>query len=393
MKKRLDEIKAARSLNDIADIVSDIAYEFKNSSSIVKRLVASLSAEIVLDHHAKTTTKTAVKDDGYTAPKTAELKKHVDVIYRLYDNVVELDAAEAMIKQAFAGNKKQAAVLASIKALKADIDDSINDAFAALDSIATNHMPKQMAKMSDGIEAHLISSIKASSYKDIHRQVSVVPGQEDKTAMQFCEYFGVEALKDSKGYTYDVYYVVLTCVIDKLGNAQFYVNSFPDFKQPGKYPLGKDVKDLRTATKHVDILLSHNDFKTDHERQPLPFDTDRASTMGLARIKGVSAVSVKNDELLVKLAPAIVDEKSAAAQRVLIDVLARLNAVVGAKKNSKVFNYKFGTSAGAKAFKFILVPNVDKNAVHFSVDKMRDAAEVLGLTDAQQTALRFALQH
>lgn len=387
--KRLDKIKNARSLNDVLDVIKEIAYEFKNSSAIVTNLVSSLSAEISFDHRDTKKSK-VIKDTKFVAPKLSELQKHIEVIHKLYDNVVELDAAEAMVKQSFTGNKKLPAALAAISELKKDIDNNINDAFDALQEIANKHLPSSMEDFIDKITGHIIDTLSSKSYKNIFRQVYVTPDPTNKGFLHFASYIGIEDLKTVKGFAFDQYFIVVTGVINKQGDLSYYINSLPDFKVPGKYPLGRNVNSEQEAKKQINMLFAHNNFVVENNRLPMPITDDRSSTLGLTNLANVEKASVKEDELTVVLSPKV--KTDAAVQKVLLDILARLNSAVGARKNNKVFSYKIGAIGGKKAIKFILVPNGEKST-HLNLSKLDEVSDLLSLTDKQKEALRFALQH
>lgn len=391
MNKRIEKIKGARSLNDVLDVVSDIAYEFKNSSAIVNKLVSSLSAEIVMDMRDTRASKEARKasvQENFKAPALADLKKHTDVVNRLHDNVLELDAAEAMIKQSFAGHKKLAPALKAIKELKADIDASLNDAFDALEAVAEKHVPSKLARTTDALVGHLIDVLPAKTYKDVFKSLYVVPDKESGQ-FQFCSYLGIEGLKNLQGFTYDQYYFIVTGVINKQGVMRMYINGLPNFKIPGSYPLGKEFADTNAAKKQINLLLDHNNFVVDHEKLPMPVDEQRAKTAGFTNIKGVESVEVKEDEFIAVLQPGITDR---AANLVVQDLLARLNSIVGATKNDKVFQYKPVRRGTKKAIKIILVPNIGRK-MNLSLQQLDEVAEQLGMSDRQKSAMRFALQH
>lgn len=386
--KRLEKIKNARSLNDVMAVVSEIGYEFQNSNAIVNKLVASLSATLVMDVRDTKPSKTV--DTKFNPPKATELKKHVDVVHKLYDNVLELDAAEAMIKQSFAGHKKLSPALKAIADLKRDIDESINDAFDALSAIAAKHVPSKLSRLVDAVTSHIIDVLPTKMYKDIFRQLYVVPHPDDNAMFQFCDYIGIEGLKNLQGFAYDQYYVIVTGLIDKSGVMHFYVNGLPDFKVPGRYPLGKEVLTADAANKHVDMLFDHNNFVVDFEKQPLPFDGERANTAGFTNLKGVESVKVLNDEFIAVFSPAVKSERM--AQNVELDIRARLNSIVGAKRNDKVFQSKLVRLGSKRGVKFILVPNVGRK-MNVSLDRLREVSDMMGLNDKQRAALRFALQH
>lgn len=389
--KRLEKIKKARSLNDVLDVIQEISFEFKNSQAVVGRLIGSLSAEISFDARGKRP-RAKVIDEKFVAPKAAELQKHTAVIEKLYQNVVELDAAEAMVKQAFAGNKKMPAALKAIRELKADVDNSINDAFDALQEIANKHLPSTMTKFVDGVTSYLLDALDTKTYKDIFRQVYVTFDPEDKDLLHFAEYIGLEGLKTSSGYAFDQYYVVVTGVINKQGVITYYVNSFPDFKVPGKYPLGKEVGTPEAAIKQVSLLLAHNDFAVTNDKLPMPIDDSQAKNTGLTTIKGIQKVSVVDDELIISLDASVTTDK--AVNKIVMDVMARLNMILNSRASKNIFTYKVSTVKGKKTIKFILVPNTDKSTKNMNLEKLEEVSELLNLSDQQKKALRFALtQH
>jgi len=446
--KRLEQIKSARSLNDLLEVVSDIAYEFKNSSVIVQRIIKSLSAstsstiqrragksapsvtmdrrpprdetnktklatpvarkagvkadsefvqdELVMDMRDENITKptNAVTDDRYIPPKVADLQKHIAVIHKMYDNAVALDAVEAMLKQTFAGNKKAAAALANIAALKEDHDNTLDDAFEALNVVAEKHLPPKLSSFIDKIEGHLVKIVPGGSYNNMQRQTYVVPDPEDNSLMHFCEYRSFQHFKDKSGVVYPLYHFIVTGVINEQGMMTMHVNCFPDFKRPGKYPLGQEVKTVEAAVKRIDLLLTHNNFAVNHLKQPLPFDTDRAKSMGLTTVPGVVAALVKNDDLFITHNP---DMTEAAKLKMVKTILGLLSAVIGINKQGKFANHQLFTYkpiVSKNMYKFSLVPNADKNDLHFSLQQFEEAAAVLGLkTDKQKAAFRFALQN
>lgn len=170
---------------------------------------------------------------------------------------------------------------------------------------------------------------------------------------------------------------------------RMYINGLPNFKIPGSYPLGKEFADTNAAKKQINLLLDHNNFVVDHEKLPMPVDEQRAKTAGFTNIKGVESVEVKDDEFIAVLQPGITDR---AANLVVQDLLARLNSIVGATKNDKVFQYKPVRRGTKKAIKIILVPNIGRK-MNLSLQQLDEVAEQLGMSDRQKSAMRFALQH
>lgn len=387
---RIEAIRKARSLNDLLTIVGQIEKEYKKNEGAVAELAESISnEEIVMD--GRNRNPSTVKVVKYVAPKPAELKKHWAVINSMYDSIMELDAAEAVMKQSFAGNKKTPAALKALRDLKADVNEKLNHAFDAINNIADKHIPYEMQKMSDKVISFLIDHLNPKSYKNMYRQVYVAP--VDK-AMHFSVYVTVEGLKTESGFVFDQYNFVLTGVVGQDGTIEYFLTSIPDFKSPGRFPLGKQVTSIPDAQKRVDILLAHNDFLLTNDKLPLPFDEERAKTSGMTNLKNVENVAIKNDDIIVTMSPEVKTDK--VLENAIIDVMARLNGLIGGNaRNKTLFTYKVATRGGKKVVTFSLVANVagkDKPLL-INNEKLADVKQLLNLTDKQVEALKFAIQH
>lgn len=387
---RIEAIRKARSLNDLLTIVGQIEKEYQKNEGAVTELAESISnEEIVMD--GRNRNPSTVKVVKYVAPKPAELKKHWAVINSMYDSIMELDAAEAVMKQSFAGNKKTPAALKALRDLKADVNEKLNHAFDAINNIADKHIPYEMQKMSDKVISFLIDHLNPKSYKNMYRQVYVAP--VDK-AMHFSVYVTVEGLKTESGFVFDQYNFVLTGVVGQDGTIEYFLTSIPDFKSPGRFPLGKQVTSIPDAQKRVDILLAHNDFLLTNDKLPLPFDEERAKTSGMTNLKNVENVAIKNDDIIVTMSPEVKTDK--VLENTIIDVMARLNGLIGGNaRNKTLFTYKVATRGGKKVVTFSLVANVagkDKPLL-INNEKLADVKQLLNLTDKQVEALKFAIQH
>jgi hypothetical protein len=388
---RLEKIRRVRSVSDLLDIIKEIKADFSSNEKVVNNIISSLSGdeEIVFDRPAQT--RKSARVVKFVAPKQAELQKHLTVITSLYNNVTELDAAEAMIKQSFAGNRKAADALKAIKALREEIDDKVNDAFDALSEIAEKHLPEDVQDFGDKLERHLIKSIDPSTFGDMTKSYYVSLG-DVKGEIQFATYLGLHDLKDTKGYTHESFYIVLTSVLNKAGVLQFYVNAFPEFKLPGSYPVGREVTNDNAMKMRVDMLMAHNNFKTEHEKLAFPVSDKRAKGLGVTSLKGVESVAVVDDEMVLSLMPNTTQKQQV---DIASAVIARLRSVVGASQGIS-FKYRLGRANNKPALKFILTPNDERGRINTDIrintSKLEEIKHALNLNDSQVKALRFALQ-
>lgn len=385
---RIEKIRKTRSVVDLMAIVEEIQKESTNNSKIVSNLIESLSAdEIYFDERRPEKSVTRVK---IKVPAKGVLEKHLSVLNKLHANIEELDAAEALLKTGFAGNRKATEAFKAVKELRQDIDNKLNDAFDALNSLAEKHLPTEIQDFSDKLERYLIKNIPHQSYGDMHKEFYVAPGKA-KDEIDFSCYISLDDLKDSKGYVHRDFYFVLTGVIDKTGNMRLHLNTFPEYKLPGSYPLGKEVANENAMKMRASMLLAHNNFELEHKKLTFPVSETKAKNLGLDSIKGVNQVFIHDDEMVLIIDPTVKDNK---VTDLAGSIIARLRGVIG--QQSVHFKYTLGKAKGKRALKFILTPNEERGQVNkdlrINSAKLSELTHALDLKPAQVEALKHALQ-
>lgn len=391
---RLEAITRSRSLNDIRDVLSAISCDVLSAARVVGRFKSISAEEIVMDSREEGKSQRArVKSTKFVPPKASELKKHSAILNKLHDNCKELEASLVFIKQAFSGNKKLPAVVASITDLLNSANESLAETFKVMGDLAEKHLPSAVQAMLDNITGYLSTTfLKNKLASDIGLETYVIVDPKDAKAFQFCCYLGLTDLKDSSGYTFKEYYFVLTSKVTADGEYTFALNCFPDFKIPGSYPLGKEISTTQDAQKRLDFLVGHNNFRIVHEQQTLHEHKAGATAKNIAQLASVDNVSVKNDEIAVRLKPTV--KTKAGIDKALTDIMALLNMLVKKSRTSR-FVYRTIKSSDRVVFSFRLVGDDDKKdtPASINVSKLNEVSEALGLTDAQVKALRFAFQH
>lgn len=399
---RLEKIRKVRSLNDVLDIIKELTKEVTEDGKIVKRMFTSLSArkdeEITIRHTGPavkpkriTTRRSAspgnfgVKIKDFKVPPKGAIEKHVDVLQRLYDNAKELDAVEAMLRQAFSGVKNQNTALRGVQALQAEVDRSIETALSALNKVATKHFPTEMNELRDQLTGFLLDNIEENQYKDMGFLEYASLGA--KGEILFSVYVEIKDLKNDNGYVFDEYFIILTGVVDKTGNISYYINALPDFRVPGKYQLGKEIENVQQMEHQAAMLLAHNDVITHLDRKPMPISKDDAKTKGFQNIPGVAGVEVKDDSLYIQLAK----EDPRTISNVVTTTMALLNQALGRKRDTSI-SWKRVTRGSKKYIKFILYFKPDaKTSNSLNVNKMKEIQHIFDLDDATLQKLRRSM--
>lgn len=406
---RLDQLRKARSLNDVLAVMRTITTEVRHSNTSVSLSASKVPSsadleEITIDHaggKAKSPRKVKVgskiattgklgKLVSFKAPPMDVVLKHYTVIKDLHENASELEAAEALIKQTFSKAKNQKAALSALKALRGEVDASLQKAFTALDGIATKHLPEEMATLGDDLVSFMIDHLAPDSYDNITKEVYVSPG--DKKEIMFSLYVAIANLENRSGFVFEEYYVILTGIIGAGGVIRYFMNALPEFKVPGKYPPGKEIHNTREMTTRLGILLAHNEIVSDLERLPLPLNTDRAKSAGFTNITGVTDAYVKDDALCVVLGKGKDSPKNINA--VSIQVIPLLNKVTGNSRRTKgTVSYRPVKikRGGNTVLQFILTPAVGDPSHTLNVARLQELQDLLGLTDHEVHVVKTIL--
>lgn len=408
---RLERLRKARSINDVLAIMKEIASEVKTGNKVISSLLTSLSAtkrpsaadlqEIVIDHggaakptrvkvgsKSPTMSKLGVKLEKFVAPPMDMVKKHYTVISDLHDNATELEAAEALVRQTFAKAKNQKPVLAALKALRAEVDGNLQKAFAALDVIAAKHLPTEMENLGDALVSFMIDHLNPKSYTNMNKEVYVSPDAEGNIV--FSLYVAIHDLKNKSGFVFEEYYAILTGVVNSKGVINYFLNTLPEFKVPGKYPIGKEVGTTTEMLSRISILFAHNEIMSDLERKPMALDTQRAKTGGFITIPNVDDTYVLDDALYVIITKGKESPKTINA--IVVKVIPLLNQLTGNTRRDKgAISYRPVQRKGHTVLQFIITPSV-KNAEHtLNVARLKEVQDLLDLSDKEVHAIKTIL--
>lgn len=407
MSKRLELLRKARSLNDVLSVLKDLTKEIAINTKNVDTLSESLSAtkgtgSIKIDMRlsdgpvtrskikpvtvdlTKRTPSGGVKLIKFAVPSLDQLMKHSSTVARLYDNLKELDAIEASLRQAFASTLASKAALRNIAALRVDVKSSLDKTFATLNRIAKKHMPTEMSEFKDALVGLVLDNVSASSYDNLNQLVYA--SIDDNSNPSFSLYVQLENLTNSAGFTFQSFYIILTGIVHN-NVLTYYLNTLPDFKTPGNYPIGKQVKDVNELSQRLKLLLAHNNIVAEFDVRPMPITTKEAKVKGFSKIKNVKDVTVSKDKLTVTIVPTTTVNVEAVRLAVIKDVIALLKSVIGLRSRSTVV-YKVLTKS---KIEFSLIPKGEKVSTP-SVQKLEELQRALDLSDEEVDTIRTALK-
>lgn len=398
---RFERIRKVRSLKDLTEILSGVKKEITLNGVTASRLKATVATAAdetytlgqpgrVRKIGTKTRTKRidfSAKISGFKAPSKASMEKHSKLLQGLYDNAKELDAIEAMLRSQFPGIKAQKAAIDAIEALREEVDSSLHTALEALNTVASKHIPKEMESLRDRAVAWLIDNLPENQYEDIgYMEYATVGDQPGEVS--FSVYIEISMLKNGHGYVFDEYFITLTGVVNAKGGIAYFVNALPDFKVPGKFPLGKQVDSESAMTQRISMLLAHNDVAPHLDKAPLPLhDAEDAASKGFTAIRGVKGAQVKDDALYLEIA----STTNAAQQKKIVSETSQLlNLAMRRKKDAAISHKK--VTKGAKTFlKFILVFKPGTTPTSVNAARLSEISHILDLTPDQMRKLRTSM--
>jgi hypothetical protein len=251
--------------------------------------------------------------------------------------------------------------------------------------------------MNEALQEFLQENLGENQYDDIREEVYVtVKGPDDddgtvtkgpkkikidinKVDFAFHCYTIIDKLKNSTQFEFEEYCVVLTGMIDRNGTMRYFLNALPDFKTPGKFPIGQEIRTDTELEHRMSMLLAHNDIITELERKPMPLTTKTAKEKGFHSIDGVTAVHVVDDTLRVTV------QKGAKVDVIKAEVRSLLQSILGRRNKSKVLPREAKDNKGNVVLIFSLIPDIpdseEKKDYSINVSKLMDLKHVLGLPD------------
>ncbi len=414
-----EQIRSARNVSEIqkftdkiADSIKQCKHKVFNLSRSASRLVISMAAatpmtddeSIKISHtgvgpvkRASTPGKVNISQptvtpvnavlEKFRPPKLSNVTQHTDVINELHDRSLELDSIEALLIQGFAGSRGQPAALKAIRTLKKSVDSLLQNAFTSLAKVAESSLPKEVRALGDAVTEFLINNLDEKTYDNMTETAYVVRTSEN--LWHYTIYVGIEGLKNEQGYVFDDYNVVLSAMIDQHKKVHYYLTTLADFRLPGKFPLGKEIKNAGEIKTVLSIMLRHNDVINVLDKHPMPVSP--AKSKSFTKIPGVADATVEDDILILKLTKK--NTPPTAVAEIVKQVIPMLKLLVGNKSRKLDIIWKPIAPGKVHSLHFILASVLKGAVTGISAEKLRDLQHALDLTDTEIEDIREALKH
>lgn len=305
--KILENIRRARSAQDLARIVTRIQTNLKKHNQVLLNL-SRLPSTAASAPKAGTTIKISRRDptNAIKVTKTRKpgekvvlnikrkdaINKHNQVIQSLHENIQELDNIEQFLKHTFPKAANKDAVLRALSKLRDEAVVTIQAANNRIVEEANAHAPEEFKRQSQLLFDYVVKlfpQYKRNITRDVH-----ISQQPD--GVHFNTYVIVDKLRDDKGFEYN-YCIVLTAVVAD-EQMHLFLTTLPEYKIPGAFTIGEEVKDFTAIKKRLGELLAHDKFHTTLEPQSLPVAENELAYLGFNRIPYVIKTSMPDKETL-----------------------------------------------------------------------------------------------
>jgi len=385
---RSDKIRKARSFNDILDVIGEIAKDTFAAGKLVKKLYTSVSAKtkdevFVVQRNKPGAIKTKMDVSAIPDPSKKAIVKHMDIIGELHDAIKDLESIDATIQQSFRTSKNFQKASAGVKALIKENKEYLTQAYNALEKIANKHIPKNLQNIADNIEEFLISILPKDSYSNILGYNYILLDDKEKTVNYYC-YLEITDLKLEK-YKLDNFYFILSGILNiATGEMKIYLSGVPDFKIPGKAPLGINIGTTQDIKLTVRAILASNKIMKEFDKKPLPLPTTK-SELRKFKIPGVTGVEVKNDSLYVRF-----DKRKIDYDETIKQIIPLINLSFNRDKRSSIAHspVKRGTESGWIRFSLTFNPE-QKGSIN--VQRLRELADTFDLQESEINKLKYFL--
>ena len=388
MATRTEQLRKARNINEIMDIVDQIETEF-NKTKKMKVTSSEFSIEVDGNPVNQGSNKKQIKVIKKVSPKMSAIKGPFSVLQKLYDQHEDLYAAIQLVKTNYSGMKNANTALNAITKLFDEVDAKIGDALDEVGKHAEQYMPDELKEIGTKVEQSVLKQLDSDKYTDHGYYVYAAPiDDKGEPKFQFTYYVSLTDLQDDSGYAYKEYLIAISAIVHaKQPVMELYINGLQQFKLPGSFPLGKHIADEKQAVKQARLIMASSHIISDIDRQPIKADPQAIKNRIVD--KNVSDVIVKDDAIIVLLKGKLTEDVK---NTLITTIWSGLNAAIN-KAGRSALKYSFKPYRGTQAIEFVLVPQDGNKQVRLNMARLNDLKDMLNLTDDELRALKLALSH
>lgn len=336
--KNIDDVM--RKLKKLGERVSEVLTLHRTTQT--NMVTANMHLEInYSDPHGRKSPDIKDGDSSKINDKNVKLlRQKYAVVQELFHTKTELEAMESILKVNFKNTTPDKA-LREIEKLKRDVLAGISEAFAFLQKLSEDHMPRKLALLSKGVMQAVEKSLLYQKGR-IYNYVFEVNGE-----LCFAYYIHLNHLEDEDGKVFPEIFLTMTM---RMGaEPTTFVGLQHHFTPPSEDLLMKRVKSIKEALHAYATLLELDSF--DNTLGSLPLDAvlnPKSIVKNLFSYAGfVNSLDVDEHAITFNLKKAAIDKISEIASQLLKEMgalqrstNARLRMSVDRGKSPRIY-FKF----------------------------------------------------
>lgn len=261
-----------RSVNDYLRRIKGISQEVDDLSDVFKAHRRALGATIVFEDESEMDLKNSPRGRSpsavkfFDSPDAKQLEDEYAVVDRLHTKLLELNMIEADLQVKFTVEEEISdAAKKAIRALtpiRQKIEHTLQDAYRFLTKVASKYVPRDFNDFVDKMGIAIASMIE---YTEISDYLYAIPYTD---TLAFLHYKKIDDVTDSEGKSFRSLIFVFSLVLSAKGQ-EMHVTMLNTMQPPGKFSLGKQVKDLKSGVQAIGALLDFENFANEFNRVPI----------------------------------------------------------------------------------------------------------------------------
>lgn len=300
-----DAIRAVERLQD--EVVSLL-----NLQKQYQKQVASVTANLVLEVKIPSVKTSPTIDPIHMKLKVSsmeKLRKNYAVVQDLWNTRTSLDSMESKIRMSFAGKDVSTdRAVAELAKLRKKVDMGLQEAFAFLRDLASQHLPEKLEQFNDAMCRILEKSV-AYTKATLYTYLYEVEG--DPT---FSTYIQLQNVTDEDSNFFPNLYVVTSY---RTGDTApgMYLSTLQEFVPPSEQLLMKKVTTVKGAISALNLLLSLDNFSSSLGSLPMDLLLKERSIKRELFVyqQFIKSIEVQEDQVVFVLKPEITDKNQADA--------------------------------------------------------------------------------
>ena len=293
----------------------------------------------------------------------------------------------------------------SIRTILDGIADKISE-YTRKMAASAGEIPSETIMYSRKLKASIKRVLPAESYSGKIYDPQYYVAKHDSETYTYQSFIRIPNFTNNEGMVYRDYAIVLTTIVNvKDSKASYYVTSITDAMSPGSFPIGSSIDSEGRLLGAVNRLIAIDGAAGSHDRVKIGNKKGtsylKAKTPFSSKILNIQGhptqifdnVRVQNDRLYVRLVKGMSPkEKQQAVEEARSIFSTVFRDTVGAnKKNDVVYSIKRGSS-GREFLELYMIPSKGTRKGMMTVNKIREMATALGLTNEQISALKQAIK-